>query len=79
MEVCELSGSCLKCRFVRCVYDKPWGKRQKLKKMRARKVVRLFHRGKDTKELARMFGVSRRTVQRAIKENTKFEYRNPKS
>ncbi len=71
MEVCELSGSCLECRFVRCVYDKPWGTRQKLKKMRDRKVVRLFHRGKDTKELALMFGVSLRTVQRALKGEKK--------
>ena len=71
MEVCELSGSCLECRFARCVYDKPWGKRQKLKKMRDRKVLRLFHYGEDTKELARMFGVSRRTVQRALKGERK--------
>mgnify|MGYP001572344738 FL=1 len=78
MEGCELYGSCLECRFARCVYDKPRGKRQKLKKMRDRKVVRLFHRGKDTRELARRFGVSRRTVQRVIKENTKSEYRNTK-
>ena len=68
MEVCRLSGSCLKCHFDRCVYDKPWGKRQQLKKMRNRKVMRLFNRGKDTKELARKFGVSRRTIQRALKE-----------
>ena len=67
MEGCQLSGSCLECRFARCVFDKPWGKRQQLKKMRDRKVVRLFRRGKDTRELARRFGVSRRTVQRAVK------------
>ena len=68
MEVCRLSGSCLKCRFVRCVYDRPWGKRQQLKNRRNRNVLRLFQLGKDTRELARMFGVSRRTVQRAVKE-----------
>ena len=68
MEVCQLSGPCLDCRFARCVYDKPWGKRQKFKKRRDRKVLRLFHCGKDTRELARMFGVSRRTIQRALKE-----------
>ncbi len=81
MKVCELSCSCLECRFVRCVYDKPLGKRQQLKKRRDRKVVRLFHRGKDTEELARRFGVSRRTVQRAIKKirSTKSKILNRKS
>ena len=74
MEVCELSGSCLKCRFVRCVYDRPWGKRQQLKKRRDRKVLRLFHCGKDTRELARMFGVSRRTVQRVLKERRNEQF-----
>ena len=68
MEGCGLSGACLKCRFDRCVYDKPRGKRQKLKNMRNEKVVQQFYRGKDTKELARMFRLSRRTVQRVLKE-----------
>ena len=71
MEVCQLSGSCLDCRFARCVYDKPWGKRQQLKMGRNREILRFFQHCKDTGELARKFGVSRRTVQRVLKENAK--------
>ena len=66
-EGCELSGSCLRCRLPRCIYDQPQGKRRMLKAMRDRKIVGLFHQGKSTKELAEMFNITRRTVQRIVK------------
>ncbi|MFC2051898.1 hypothetical protein ACFLT4_04135 [Chloroflexota bacterium] len=67
-EDCELSDSCLSCPFSKCIYDKPGGKQRWLKRLRAREMVRLFTtRGKEIKELALIFGVSRRTVQRALK------------
>ncbi len=71
---CELANSCLNCPFVRCIYDEPRGKQRWLKRMRAREMARLFTRGRKIKELAQMFGVSQRTVQRALKE--KSEIRN---
>ncbi len=65
---CELADSCLNCPFPQCIYDQPRGRQQWLKKMRAREMAKLFtSRGKGLKELAEMFGVSRRTVQRALK------------
>ena len=67
-EGCELADSCLNCPFPECVYDRPGGKQRWLKKQRDKEVVRLFStEGKGIKELVLMFGVSQRTVQRALK------------
>jgi DNA-binding transcriptional ArsR family regulator len=67
-EGCELADSCLDCPFPGCVLEEPGGKRRWLKKLRAGEMVRLFiSEGKGVKELAQMFGVSPRTVQRALK------------
>ncbi|MFH1382610.1 MAG: hypothetical protein ABIH70_06915 [Chloroflexota bacterium] len=67
-EGCELARSCLNCPFPRCVYDEAGGKRRWLKRLRAREMSRLFNiEKKGIKELALMFGVSERTVQRALK------------
>ena len=67
-EGCDLADSCLNCPFPQCVYEKPRGRQRWLKKLRDRKIVRLFAcEGKGVKELALMFGVSPRTVQRALK------------
>lgn len=67
-EGCDLADSCLNCPFSECIYDEPGGKQRWLKRMRAREMARLHTtRGKGIKELALMFGVSQRTVQRALK------------
>jgi hypothetical protein len=65
---CELADSCLNCPFPDCIYAQPGGKQQWLNGLRDREVLRLFTtRGKGEKELASMFGVSRRTIQRILK------------
>jgi len=65
---CEFADSCLNCPFLRCIYDQPGGKQHWLKEIRDREIARLFTtKGKAVKELALMFGVSQRTVQRALK------------
>jgi DNA-binding transcriptional ArsR family regulator len=67
-EGCALSNSCLNCPFPNCVYEEPGGRQRWLKRMRAREMARLFTTGgKSVKELALIFGVSQRTVQRALK------------
>lgn len=67
-EGCELADSCLSCPFPACIYDQPGGRQRWLKKQRDREMVRLFStEGKGIKELVLMFGVSQRTVQRALK------------
>ena len=67
-EGCEFSGSCLQCRMEQCIYDQPRGKRRMLKAMRDKNVLDLFQQGKTTRELAGMFNVTRRTIQRVLKK-----------
>jgi len=67
-EGCELAASCLNCPFSQCVYDQPGGRQGMVKKIRDRLMLNLFSgEGETVKELARLFGVSERTVQRALK------------
>jgi hypothetical protein len=67
-EGCDLAKSCLNCPFPQCVYELPRGRQRWLKKQRNQEIARLFRSGgKGVKELALMFGVSSRTIQRALK------------
>ena len=67
-EGCELASSCLDCPFPKCIYDQPGGRQRWLKRLRGREMVRLFKtEGKGVKELALIFNVSQRTVQRALR------------
>ena len=68
-EGCDLADSCLNCPFPRCVYEQPRGRQRWLKKLRDKEIARLFTgEGKGVKELALVFGVSSRTVQRALRD-----------
>lgn len=68
-EGCELARSCLNCPLPSCILDQPGGSQHWLKRHRNREIARLFTiEGKKISELAKAFGVSQRTVQRAIKE-----------
>ena len=64
---CELFPSCLDCPFPHCIREEAWGKERFLKGMRARRMAELRSEGKSVKEIASIFGVSSRTVQRALK------------
>jgi hypothetical protein len=67
-EGCEFASSCLNCPFTKCIYDEPGGRQRFTKRLRNGEMVRLFKKeGKGVRELASMFGVSQRTVQRALK------------
>jgi len=69
-EGCDLAESCLSCPFEQCIYDEPGGKQHLVKDLRDKEIVRLFTAGqKGVKELSEMFNVSRRTVQRALKNS----------
>jgi AraC-like DNA-binding protein len=67
---CEFFPSCLNCPLPRCVEDEPRGQQRLRMAARKRRIVELRRRGKSVKEIAQLFGVSRRTVQRAL-GNTK--------
>jgi hypothetical protein len=69
-EGCEFAESCLNCPLAHCVYDEPGGKQRWLKQARDREIVRLFSReSKGVKELALIFSLSERTIQRALKNS----------
>ena len=67
-EGCEFADSCLKCPLPECIYELPGGRQRWLKELRDKEVVRRFAaEGRGVKELALIFGVSQRTVQRILK------------
>ena len=67
-EGCEFADSCLGCPFPQCLYDVPRGRQRWLKELRDREIARLFGSGSwGMKELALLFGLSQRTIQRALK------------
>ena len=67
-EGCEFDSSCLHCRLPVCIYDQPGGGQRWRKAQRDQEVVRQFYmEGKGVDELSLTFGISGRTVQRALK------------
>lgn len=67
---CDLAKSCLDCPFPKCMYEEPRGKQRWLKNTRDREIAALFsEEKKGIKELASIFAVSRRTIQRALKRS----------
>jgi AraC-like DNA-binding protein len=69
-EGCEYAESCLACPFPQCLYDEPRGRQRWLKNKRNKEIKKLYKRGWKISELAPLFGVSQRTIQRALKEAT---------
>ena len=68
-EGCEYAQSCLKCPFPQCLYEEPRGRQRWMKGLRNKEIHRLYAGGRKIKDLALIFGVSERTIQRALKEN----------
>lgn len=65
---CDFSETCLNCPLPVCVFDEPGGKRRFVKHNRAVEMSRLHDdEGKSVGEIAVIFGVSIRTVQRVLK------------
>jgi len=78
-EGCEIADSCLNCPLPKCIYDEPGGKQHWLKKQRNKQIVGLFTtKGKGVKELALMFNVSQRTVQRVLKNSLQAAIASPR-
>ncbi|OGO24207.1 MAG: hypothetical protein A2Z28_07475 [Chloroflexi bacterium RBG_16_51_9] len=69
-EGCEFFSSCLNCPLPKCVEDEPRGQQRLRMEARKRRMAELRRNGKNVKEIAGLFSVSRRTVQRAL-ENKK--------
>ena len=74
---CEFADSCLNCPFPECIYAQPGGRQQWLKKLRDKEVLQLHaSQGRGVKELAEMFGVSQRTIQRILKRDRDNSLKN---
>jgi len=70
-EGCDLFPSCLKCPLPRCRYDEQAGGRRAATRLRDGELLRQRKaHGKSVAELARSFGVSKRTIQRIIRAST---------
>lgn len=63
---CEFASSCLDCPFPQCVYEYPGGKSAWLKEKRDSEIKRLFKEGKALEELATLFKLSERQIQRIV-------------
>jgi len=74
---CELFPSCLNCPFLDCLEEEPWGKERFLKSRRAERMMELKREGESVKEIARIFEVRPRTVQRWLKAVTSQEWNPP--
>ena len=66
---CEFFPSCLNCPLPKCVEDEPRGQQRLRMAARKRRMAELRRLGKSVREIAGLFGVSIRTVQRAMKNN----------
>ena len=67
-EGCQMSPSCLACPLASCVYDTPHGKQVLLKRRRNDEMARLYREEHlSDMEMARLFKVRTRTVQRVLK------------
>jgi len=75
-EGCELFPSCLNCPLPKCVEDEPRGQQRLRMETRKRRMVELRRRGQSVTEIAGFFGVSRRTVERALSPRKSHDRRN---
>ncbi len=63
---CDVHATCLTCPLVRCRYDEAGGTRRLFSQGRDRSIVASRRAGEEVEEIANRFGVSRRTVFRAL-------------
>ena len=66
---CELFPACLNCPLPRCVEEEPRGQQRLRMEARKRRMAEMRVGGKTIREIARLFGVSIRTVQRALRRD----------
>ncbi|KKN70421.1 hypothetical protein LCGC14_0431160 [marine sediment metagenome] len=60
-------SNCLHCPFMRCIYDKPGARRRFTKDERDEEIRKLRKEGKLPEELAALYRVGIRTIQRALR------------
>ena len=70
-EGCEVFQACLSCPLPRCVEEEPRGQQRLRLAARNKRMVELRRSGKSVTDIAGLFGVSRRTVERALRRDKK--------
>ena len=63
---CEFFSACLSCPLPRCIEERPRGKQRLRMLARASQMAQLKRQGRSTAEIAKLFNVSKRTVQRVL-------------
>jgi hypothetical protein len=63
---CDLCPTCLDCALPRCVEEEPRGKQRLRMKTRSQQIAAMKQAGKSIDEIAKAFGISTRTVHRAL-------------
>lgn len=64
---CHIHPHCLTCPLARCIYDEPDGGRAMTKGLRNNEIRTLRAQGVGLGQLAKRFGVSKRTIYRALR------------
>ncbi len=65
---CDIAPACLRCPLPSCKFDDPAAARRWRRGPRNRQIAARFEAGEPPEELARSFGISRRSVYRALAE-----------
>ena len=65
-EGCDLFPSCLSCPLPRCAEEMSRGRQRLRMSARARHIANLKASGRSTSDIARLFGLTTRTVQRNL-------------
>lgn len=65
-EGCEVFESCLSCPLPCCLEESRGGKKKFIKQGRDEQILDYNERGKTTAEIARLMGISQRTIQRVV-------------
>ena len=74
---CALSPSCLKCPLPRCRHDAQADGRQNSRELRNREILsQIKVARKSVAELAKCYGVSKRTIQRIIRRSSSEQHLN---
>jgi len=63
---CDLHPACLECPLPKCIEEEPRGRQRRRLKCRAEAMKEMRGQGRSGREIAGAFGVSTRTVQRAL-------------
>ena len=63
---CASAETCLQCPFPQCL-EGTGGNRLMVKESRDAEIICLYNEGETIKDLATIFGVHKRTIQRAVR------------